>query len=252
MPNRRSINIDQLETWLPLYEPLFADLAPAEVWTQLLDPQNYSSADSNIEKLVRYVTLHSREPKVGLHARLETFFRANFTHATFYHGCRITDPGDYERDGVRCADIAEQNRRAEILWGKSDTLSRAIASVRARGYSSHNHGRVGLWFSKEGAVQYGTGYTGGGSEYLRVVANELSEEQKSLLFTQGRPALIRCVLPLDEADDSTIRSYSILPLHWRLTRRDPEAPPGFYALGWAIMHGRPIPADQIAIEYLES
>jgi hypothetical protein len=101
-------------------------------------------------------------------------------------------------------------------------------------------------------LRYGGGYTGGGSEYLRVLANELSPEQKSLLFTHGRPALIQCTLPLGEVDDSNVQSYAILPLRWRLTWRDPKAPPGFYDVGWAITLQRPIRADQIAIEYLES
>ena len=252
MPASRCINIDLIDTWLPLYESFFADLAPPEVWARLLDPDSYSSADANIENLARFLAPHSRNSVNALNERIEIFFRSNFTHVTFYHACRITNPIDYERDGVRCADISEQNRRAEVLWGKSDALMRAISSVRSQGYSRHNHGRVGLWFSRDGAMRYGNGYTGGGSEYLRVVANHLSPEQKALLFTQGRPALIRCMLPLGEVDDSNIRSYSTLPLRWRLTWRDPEAPPGFYALGWAIMCERPIPADQIAIEYLDS
>jgi hypothetical protein len=114
MPSQRFIKIDQFETWLTIYEPLFANLAPTEVWTRLLNPENYSSADANIEKVARYLTPHVREAKADLYKRLETFLRANFTHVTFYHACRITTPADYERDGVRCADIAEQNRRAEL------------------------------------------------------------------------------------------------------------------------------------------
>ncbi len=135
----RSIEIDDRSSWEPEYAPYFATLAPPDAWSGWLDPEDYSSADSN---------------------------------------------------------------------------------------------------------------TSGGSEYLRVVADALGDGQRAPVEARGRPALIKCIVPNVELHPEVRRSCTSLPLRWKLTRRDPEAPPNFYVLDWGFMHPHPVPPDRISIEYL--
>ncbi len=247
----RCIEIDDLNSWQAVYAPFFARLAPAAEWARWLDPEDYGSSDANVTKLANFLQPGSSTAMGPLRDQVEEFFRANFTHAVYYHACRITNPADYERDGLRCCDIAEQNRRAIEVWGDAPHVKAALRSGQAWAHAKSCHGKVGLWYSRAGAVHDGDGYTGGGSEYLRVISNALGPEYRAKLEARGRPALVRCVLSLEETHPEVVRSYSVLPLKWQLTYRDPVAPPGFYALGWAFMHEKPVPPGQITIEYLD-
>jgi len=246
----RSIEIDHVESWSPVYAPYFTQLAPAEAWGRWLDPEDYSSAEANIEKLAKFAWPNVPVPVVALRDQLEEFFRRNFTHAVFYHACRVNNPADYERDGLRCCDIAEQNRQAVALWGESEALSMALTCGQARNHAKSCHGKVGLWYSRASAMHYGDGYSHGGSEYLRIVADQFGPGRRAQLESRGRPALIRCMLPLAEIDPLVLRTYSSLPLRWQLTRRDPEAPARLYVLDWGFMHEAPVPSERIKIEYL--
>jgi hypothetical protein len=58
------------------------------------------------------------------------------------------------------------------------------------------------------------------------------------------------VVPNAELHPEVLRSCACLPLRWKLTRRDPDAPAHFYALDWAFMHPHPVPPERISIEYL--
>jgi hypothetical protein len=247
----RSIEIDDLSTWEPVYAPYFATLARPEEWKRWLDPEDYSSADTNAEKLARFLAPSAPKPLKQLRDQLEEFYRQNFTHAVFYHACRITDPAEYERDGLRRCDIAELKRQALALWGDTKEVRMALAGPSTRSHADSCRDKVGLWYSRDGAAHYGDHYTKGGSEFLRVVSNALGPEYRAKLEAQGRPALVRCVVPLAELHPEVVRTCSYLPLKWKLTWRNPDAPVGFYALDWAFMHEHPVSPDRISIEYLD-
>lgn len=246
----RSIEIDDLRSWEPVYAPFFATLAPSEMWTGWLNPEDYSSADANMEKLAKFMMPSAPKPLARLRDQLDDFYKRNFTHTVFYHACRVADGADYKQHGVRLCDIAELNRQAMALWGNTEKVRLATLSPAARQHARSCAAQVGLWYSRAGAVHYGDGYTTGGSEYLRVVADALGEGQRAPLEARGRPALIKCVVPNVELHPEVLRSCASLPLRWKLTRRDPIAPANFYTLDWAFMHPHPVPPERISIEYL--
>jgi len=244
-------DFDDHETWLKFYEPIFDELAPNSVWQQLIDPEDYSSADYNFTKLAEQIAPQGQSSEDWLRGILLKFFKSHFTHAASYHSCRIVDASTFERDGVCGCDIDDQNRIAESLWGRSEALERAISALRVSGYSGHSIGKVGLWFSRQGAISYGDGSYKGGSEYLRLLANKLGSEFEDTLEKRGRPALVRCVLPVEEIGESIMRRFSCLAFLWKLTYFNPDAPPQIYVDDGDFMHPKSVPPENITIEYLD-
>ena len=245
----RCLDVDRKEEWKGLYEPWFATLTPAATWAHLYDQEHFVSVDSRVNALARAIAPGYEEPYEELRAKARKFLQENFTHMALYHACRIVDRASYERDGLRLSNIDSLNRDAEAIFGPSELLTDAMRTRWKEGYSSYNHGRIGLFFTRSAALIIGDHYLHEGSEYIRTLANLLESGARPKLGKIGRAALVRCILPLEEVSESDLGFACLLPLQAKLTVRDPEAPPWFYVLQGGTMHERPIPAAWISIEY---
>jgi len=247
------MDIDVPLKWSTIYQRLFDELAPSGFWEGLLSSEDFGSIDSRIDALAIHVYPGTRERSYQkLRMRAREFFIANYTHHACYHACRIYEEAGYLDYGLRRCDIDAQNELAAKFFGHSKQLTDAIMKLRQEGYASHNHNHVGLFFARSGAIVIGEGYIRGGSEYLRRLANALGDDSRRLLMVKGRPALIRCELPLADLGDSGIDYAAMLPITYKLMIRDEIRPPIFSAIEGAFMHSADIPSNQITIEYLDA
>lgn len=248
---RRCLDIDAAEEWGPIYEPWFAALAPAAVWKHLFDPDAYGSSEGRVRALALAIAPPRRWKYNWLRAQATEFLKANFTDVACYHSCRVVDAENYLTNGVLKADLDLLDREAEMLFGKSPELQKAILAARHNGYRAHNHGGAYVFAARSGALYDGDHYRRHGSEYLGRLAGALGPDPMKVLESRGRPAIIKCMIPVAELSASDARFMAIQPIYHKLTVRDPEAPARIYAVPGGFKHAHGIPANRIAIEYVE-
>ena len=245
------LDIDAEDHWGPVYGPWFADLASAEVWNHLYDPEEYANSESRVRSLCRRIAPPRRWKYHWVRSRAVQFMKANYTHVACYHSCRIVDEKSYLTHGLLPSDVDLLDREAETLFGRSNKLRQSIMGARSDGYRAHNHGGVYVFAARSGALHYGGHYRSYGSEYLGRISGALGEAERSILRNRGRGAIVRCVIPIGELLAKDMRFMSMLPLYHKLTVREPVTPPGLYAVQGGFKHSVGIPAVRISIEYID-
>lgn len=246
------LDIDIRATWAGPYSEMLAQLGAVSALEEVLaDGKLINRPQARLERLARKVLRAGAASEDLLRDRVVEFLRSKFTHVNLYHACRIADRGTYEREGLRLSDINELDRFARAFFGQTPQLDEAIRDLRRQGYDVWNHGKIGLWFARSGAIFGGDHYLAHGSEYLGRLAGCLGPLELERLAACGRPAVIRCEMPIGELAESDIRFASILPLQEMLTSRDPDAPPIINAIQGATLHANPISPVAITIEFLD-
>ena len=246
------LDIDIRATWEGPYSEMFAQFGAASALKETLADENLiNRPQARLERLARKVLRAGASSEDLLRDRVVEFLRSKFTHVNLYHACRIADRGTYEREGLRLSDVNELDRFARAFFGQTPQLDNAIRDLRRLGYGAWNHGKIGLWFARSGAIFGGDHYLAHGSEYLGRLAGCLGPLELERLAARGRPAVIRCKMPIGDLAQSAIRFASILPLQQILTTKDPDAPPIITAIQGATLHTKPIPPSAITIEFLD-
>ncbi len=183
-----------------------------------------------------------------LHREATSFFKHTYTHMLFYHGTRVLDEPSYRAHGLLRSSIENLNETARRMFGDSEHLLRASSSLRASRYAEHNHGRVGVWYSRRALLANGS-YCFRGSEYLHLFSREMGPEFEQHMTSAGRGAVVCCRLPVGEAEEFCASLAELAVKHlFRIV--DPEAPEAMYLEDHSPMLERDIPAEWIEIEYL--
>lgn len=247
---RRVLDIDNSESWAPIYEPFFESLAAPEVWDQLFDPEKFASAPTRVDALARLAAPPRQWKSRWLRRQAREFLCVSFTHFACYHACRIVDVESYRSRGLLPADLDVLDAQAVELFGESAALTQAIAAARRGGYRAHNHGGVFFFFARSGAVHVGDHYLSHGSEYLARIAGDLGSKHLELLEQRGQPAVVRCELTLAELGRHADFA-AMLPVHQKLMVRDPIAPPRIFAVEGGFRYDCALGPDRISIEFVD-
>ena len=175
-----------------------------------------------------------------------------YSYVMAYHGCRVRDTVSYTSRGILQSNPACLATMARELFCGIDGFDDALRDLTqqwgsGQSYAQWNHGKVGLLLSGERARSERCGFAGG-SEFMRAIANRLGKEAKRRFVQTGRPALIKCKIPVDWLDMSTTfpvkGSYSNDVLfHLIGKRRDPTANPVAQNGGYLLT--RTVPADHV-------
>ena len=154
----RCFDIDDVKTWEGPYREVLSDLGVLAAFEEIKRDENLPGPISRLERLAELAMPAGADALGAFRQCVLEFFSASFTHVALFHACRITDRGTYDRDGLRPSDISDLNRIAREVFGPSPQLEAALCAPRRTGYAAHNHGRIGLFFARSGALHIGDHY----------------------------------------------------------------------------------------------
>jgi hypothetical protein len=128
-----------------------------------------------------------------------------------FHGTRWTSATDFIEQGIKLADIDALNLQAEILFGKSDELQKAITELLF--CKQYDHGKVFLALTKKAANI---------SRRLRFAFGKID-----VLKVRGKPLTVECLIPTNILDSESAfwsgRSFAMLEDYFaRLLRPEPR------------------------------
>lgn len=244
----RAFDLDSVEVDRPLWIGFLETIAPATFWTPFFSPEGYWDVTTRLRDVDAALGATFGIGLGQVHDAATGFFRRTYTHVFLYHGTRILDEQSYRVHGLRRSSIVQLNETAQRMFGHSAQLVQAISRLRADGYTNHNHGYVGVWYSRRALLEYGS-YCVRGSEYLQLLSRELGPDAHQRMTTAGRGAVICCRIPIIEAACFCAPMARLAIKHlFRII--DPNTPPRVYLEEDSPMLDRNIPADWIDIEFV--
>lgn len=244
----RTFDLDSFPAERPTWIGFLEEIAPAAFWAPHFSPEGYWDTRIRLQEVGAAMKAALGFDLDQLHREATAFFKRTYTHVVFYHGTRILDEQSYRTHGLLRSSIENLNETVRRMFGNSEALLRASSSLRASCYAEHNHGRVGVWYSRRALLVNGS-YCFQGSEYLNLLSQEMGPEIHKRVTSAGRSAVVCCHFPLAEAEEFCASLAELAVKHlFRIV--DSEAPEVIYLEDHAPMLERDIPPEWIEIEFL--
>jgi hypothetical protein len=193
-------DFDRIELWAPELRTLVADLVPND-----LEAVIAAAAPKYIEDALD--VLFRVADRNGVTDRVSAWIKSRPVAA--YHGSRLTDDeiATMRREGLRPLVASERKERLRRVLGAhprwSEVEPRLDEALRLYGPGNHGgrrEGQVHLTVSRAGLMRGFSQYLAQGSEFDWHVAHHLlGFEGQALLARHGRPVLVECRVPGEEA-----------------------------------------------------
>jgi hypothetical protein len=187
-------------TWAPELRALVADLVPEDV------EGGYRQRGPQVRRGCDRCVVRGRGP-TAITDRVSAWIKSR--PVTAYHGSRLTDDeiATMRREGLRPLAASERQERLRRVPGAHPRWSEVEPSLdealRLYGPANHNgrrEGQVHLTVSRAGLMRGFSQYLIRGSEFDWHVAHHLlGSEGQALLARHGRPVLVECRVPGEEA-----------------------------------------------------